>query len=497
MRGARWVTIIAVAATLIGLGTPALPAQVAAAAPARQCSSYPEWTFGSPRRPVAGVRGAGVIEVRGTGGRVTCLLTSAMLGVPARARGWFGAAWTYGRLTGSDGGLHLLVGMPGADGGRGAVALVPDFGKGLEPRAAVWLPTASLGLKPGDQLGATVVVTETANDLGSTLVIAGAPGRDVGRRADAGALVTWVVRWNRTAIRDIRVSRPALHRQGASGVPGAAERGDRFGSVLHHLNDRWYLPRLLGSDVIVGVPDEDVGRRRDAGMVVRLTFDGNGGVTKGVAQWQGRGLPGRASAGDRLGAAIAVGFNGSDYGVDAIGIPGKNANGRKDSGAVLVRDWGRDPFRVVTQNSPKVPGTSERGDRFGAAVATGGGLIESEEDRIIVGAPGEDVRGRRDTGAVTYVDPYGGNHGVVQRVKGLAAGDRFGSSFLLDGPLEDEPSRSQLLLIGAPGEDRRGARNAGRFYWANVTFHHPRAAATPFVNGVARGERFGEPLRLG
>lgn len=253
--------------------------------------------LGSPRRPVNGVAEAGVVLITprpGEGG-TPMTLSSSMLGLPDQRRGWFGAAVAAMDMTSGDECDDLVIGMPGASGGRGAVAVVPDFGNGLEPSAAVWLPTAGLTLQPGDRLGAAITAR-------SRLIVAGAPGRDAPGARDAGALVTWwVLRDATVASRVVGVAAPVTFVQGSGGVLGHADPGDRFGSVL------WsdFVDERL--TVVVGVPDEDIGRRRDAGAVALLEFDYPDAATtldNNYLLWQGSGLPGRSRSGDRLGAAV-------------------------------------------------------------------------------------------------------------------------------------------------------------------------------------------------
>ncbi|MBO1337129.1 FG-GAP-like repeat-containing protein [Streptomyces sp. VRA16 Mangrove soil] len=113
--------------------------------------------------------------------------------------------------------------------------------------------------------------------------------------------------------------------------------------------------------------------------------------------------------GDRFGAALSAADADGDGCADlAVGAPGTNgAAGRTDSGAVYLfqgvrgRGLGPAPVRTYTQDSAVVPGTGERGDRFGSAVAflpTG----ESAPPALAVGAPGEDGA-VRDSGAVWVI----------------------------------------------------------------------------------------------
>ena len=246
--------------------------------------------------------------------------------------------------------------------------------------------------------------------------------------------------------------------------------------------------------LVVGIPKEDIGRKANAGAVALLRFT-NGVLTGHDLIWQGHGLPGKSRGGDLLGAAV------TDTGyARAFGMPGKDANRRKDSGAVIV--WQRDAadpstgrYRVITQSTRGVPDRSEKGDRFGAALAVGAGMAHQETVTIAVGAPGEDTRGHRNTGAVTWLNWMGEDdppHFAFSalKVSGLAAGDAFGSRLVVvsDDPTMEEDSRD-TLYVGAPGEDRPGARNAGRYYVTTYPQYVPRTV--PYADGRRANERFG------
>ena len=282
----------------------------------------------------------------------------------------------------------LVIGVPGANGGRGAVVVVPDLGAGLDLTKAIWLDTSDLGLQPGDALGSALTVVDGS-------LAAGVPGRDASGAADAGALLVWTV--PRLAQQASLVA-PAAYRwivQGTDGVEGHADRQDRFGSVMS--------PGFVDIGgfsvpaVVVGIPNEDVGSRKNVGAVATLVLQ-NGQLVQNTLVWLGHGLPGKPRAGDRLGAAVV--------GSRAIGIPGRDANGRKDSGAVLVLDtWSASgaerTWRMFTQNTRGVPDKSERGDSFGTALAYRADPGESHS--IAIGVPGEDRARRRNIGAVTLI----------------------------------------------------------------------------------------------
>ena len=459
-----------------------VPAAVAVGAPAEvtvgpACAGWGgdrAVALGSPRRSVDGVPQAGVVELRYRTGSQweVSTVTSAMLGLPTEANGWFGASVAV-FSDHQSGCPALVIGVPGANQGRGAVVVLPDYGNGLVPGAAVWLPTQSLSLQPGDRLGASLTTLEwCCGDAGKgwSLIAAGAPGTDAPGAPDAGAVLGWRVLQDSARVAGVppvplSFQPPDTYVQGVGGLQGRAERNDRFGSVLSEVAD---------GGLVVGIPEEDIGARKDAGAVAFLRFSTSGVLEGNDLLWQGSGLPGKSRAGDRAGAAVLD---------RQVGVPGKDADGRKDSGAVLMWDNENNRYRVVTQNSKGVPDTSEKGDAFGSALA----------GNLAVGVPGEDVKGRKDVGAVTYLPGHmflTEAKAYRQRTPSLGTGDRFGSTLLEQSDSCGAATYCYVTLIGAPGHDRRGARNAG-VYFAIQREDMRVGAPAVFTRGTSAGERFG------
>ena len=164
----------------------------------------------------------------------------------------------------------------------------------------------------------------------------------LGRRV--GTSAEWLTRARSAGSSPARMAR-WLRPSGQSGVTGhsgAPEAGDQFGEVLspafHDLIEKWRTdPPIVEVGVLVGVPHEDIGRAKNAGMVARLN------ITDRTRKWhlrQGaRGMSGRPETGDRFGASLAMhtpNLTFVDNGGLAIGAPGEDIGGVRDAGAVSL-----------------------------------------------------------------------------------------------------------------------------------------------------------------
>lgn len=171
-------------------------------------------------------------------------------------------------------------------------------------------------------------------------------------------------------------------------------------------------------------------------------------------------------------APLPFDFNADGHVDLAVGVPGEDVGRRVDAGAVqVILGSASGPTtagdQVWHQNRPGVRGVAERGDRFGAALASGDFDSDGFAD-LAIGVPGESIRGRR-AGAVHVL--YGSPRGLTaagdqvwhQNTRGVPGGNQSGDQFgatLAAGDFDADGDAD--LAIGVPGEDHHGYRSAGR-----------------------------------
>jgi len=206
----------------------------------------------------------------------------------------------------------------------------------------------------------------------------------------------------------------------------------------------------------------------------------------GGQRWSQSALGSLVEAGDRFGAALAVGdFDGDSYDDLAIGLPGEGVGAIAGAGGVLIvygtptglNGAGALPVLSLHQDVTGVLGEAETGDAFGTALATGD-FDDDGFDDLAVGVPLEDVEISpgvivSDAGVIQVF--YGSLSGIVaaddqafaqENLSGSAvsqAGDEFGAAIsrcyggLVDDAYDD-------LLIGSPGDNFGGLNDSGGIF---------------------------------
>ncbi|HEX5615778.1 MAG TPA: FG-GAP repeat protein [Acidimicrobiia bacterium] len=366
-------------------------------------------------------------------------ITLASIRRPLQAGARFGATVAQGDLDG-DGFAELVIGAPGAYDGAGAVYVLPggpdggldyfEAGGLLQGRGLI-----SGGREPGDAFGAAIAIGTRSNGEGWLAI--SAPGEDLGGIEDAG--LVHVVDGTLTG-GDVLISQRSL------GL--ASEPHDRFGTTL----------ASAGTALVVGTPLEDVAGSIDAGIVsVLAAASGDlpgSGATRNLLPGSA-GTPGISEAGDHFGAALAW--------LDptlVIGAPGEDVGSAADAGAIVVVSLGAPaPAQHWWQGVGGLEGSAETGDGFGASLSAGADAF------VVVGVPGEDVGAAADSGAVQVIRASAsglvaaGNQFVTQASTGVEGdsetGDRFGHAVSTHG---------ERVLVGAPFEDLGPRADAGAIW---------------------------------
>lgn len=402
--------------------------------------------------------GAGAVDLRLTSAPSQLLLPTEV-GLQPDAGDAFGSSIALADLD-ADGCDDLVIGAPGTLDGAGRVHVVFGSPGGFRTSGTI---TLDADASPADRFGAAVAVAERPGPVeqsgGGELWI-GAPDDSPGAVRRAGSVAHFAM-----SAGDARPVLVEKLSQATPGVPGSGEVDDRFGSVL----------AATQNGVVVGVPGEDVGTRSDAGAVtVLLLVDPVPGVDL-AASWtqDSAGVAGTAEAGDRFGAALAarhdrvvVGVPGEDVGTWRDAGMVQLFDG-PDGGRLV-------PRQGLTQDSAGIPGTAEAGDELGAAtlvganVGCGEGVIQA-----VVGAPGEDIRvggaTRTDAGTVLVV-PLSAQRACPPRyddqagqLEGAAeTGDRLGATLGLGRIRDDHDDETgDRAYVAVPGEDRGAVVDAG------------------------------------
>jgi hypothetical protein len=248
--------------------------------------------------------------------------------------------------------------------------------------------------------------------------------------------------------------------QDSASVPGTSEDGDGFGSVLAATARGGVLVGTPDEDV---ASIKDAGTV----TFLRVNSAGSPITSQSWSQ-NSPGVPGNAEKNDHFGAALGSRGLWAAVGVPDENSGSKVNSGVVQTFRATSATGSFVPAAAISQNSPGIPGSIEAGDRFGAAVAVGVALICQESTDLAVGAPGEDIGTRKNAGNVTLVTLSGDDcpARVRRQGSGLAgaaeAGDQVGSVLgLIRGRIDLEEDYADKLMIGVPKEDLGAKADAG------------------------------------
>jgi hypothetical protein len=416
---------------------------------------------GDPNATVNGKAAAGDIVIRhgtakgpGRGTQQIVTQAQAVPGLSAEAGDDFGAVVDMGYVDGDDC-TDVVVSSPGEDVGTvkdaGAVQVIFGSPTGLgRGRPGLSLTTATAGLAGsvagGDHFGADLAMTHELQAGDPQSLAIGIPDRDDAGAVNAGAIAKL------DFAADGSISNDELVTQSSTGVDGASEKGDHFGTALDFGYGLHAGTSMWSEELLVGVPGEN----SSAGAVDIIDGTSTPGTYDVTAVTQNTpGFAGASEAGDRFGASLdwgRVDATGSPRW--AVGVPGEDVGTLKNSGAVLLvmGYWTSATDLMLTQNSPGITGSAEAGDGYGTTVLLTQYWSDGFRMGLVVGTPGEDVGKLKDAGVVSLlqVDETGGRDiAITQSTAGVpgaaAAGEHFGQAVGSSDSLDD-------LLVGVPDD---------------------------------------------
>ncbi|MBM0257559.1 FG-GAP-like repeat-containing protein [Micromonospora sp. 4G55] len=370
----------------------------------------------------------------------------------------------------------------------GGVWVVPGSSSGLVFSSAKHFNQSSAGV-PGaaesqDRFGGALAAGDINGDGREDLAV-GAWGEAIGTKTEAGSVT---VLYGGSA--GLTATGAQFLQQDQAGVPGAAERNDRFGFSLAigKVNNNRY------NDLVIGAPLENDGATWNGSGMVTLMWGSPTGVSSaGATAVTGAGIFGSIGQTGTiawyLGETLAVGdVNGDGLGEVVAGAP--SAQTPHIYGGLIAVFTGRtaglagSAVRVVTQRTAGVPGEPEENDHFGGSLAVGDVTGDGRAD-VLVGSPGEEVGPTDEGGVVTLLkgsasgitgsgaQAFDQNHpnipGTVER------GDKFGASVAVlnlngTGPLD--------AVVASVGEEVAGD-TAGYPSGSMVPFHGSSGGLVP------------------
>jgi hypothetical protein len=438
---------------------------------------FDDLAIGVRRYTVSGASSAGAVNIiHGSDAGLTSVgdqlwsQDSSGISGTAEASDYFGYALAMGDFDGDTFG-DLAIGVPFEEDSltnSGSVNVLYGTDLGLDDADdQVWSQNSSGvedACETNDSFGYSVVAGDFDGDGFADLAV-GVPWEGLAASSAGGVEVLYGTMAGLDATGD------QFWHQNSSGVQDTEEYADRYGHNLT-VGD---FDGDSSTDLVVGVPWEDVGAVTDAGAISVLYGSDVGLTEVGDQFWSQSttGVSGTAETSDMFGWATTAGdFDGDGFADLAIGVPKERVGAVAEAGAVNVLYGSSAGLTTAgeqlwSQDTAGVSGACETGDGFGFAVQAGDFNGDGYWD-LAIGAYGEDIGTTVDAGSINVLYGtsaglstsgeqwlYQGSSGVADSAEAtddlgiaLTAGDYNG-----DGYMD--------LVAGVPGEDTGASLNHG------------------------------------
>ena len=462
---------------------------------------HAELAIGAMGATAAAVLHAGkVVVLRGTAEGLTSVslvvLQENALGGTPESYDSFGSALAVGDWNG-DGADDLAIGVPGDNpdsinsaGGVYVVYGVPGPGGGalFDEEVDYWsYATVNLGgfADATDNFGETFAVGDFDGDGVDDLAI-GVPGDDVYNGGESAGSLT-ILRGGPSGLTPLA---GVTLTRASTGVPGNVTDLEKFAAALAAGD----FDGDGDDELAVGAPGTTIDGFDALGEVVvlELEIDGVDLAVASAATWsEGHGIPGAQEAGDRYGAALAVGdFDGDGADDLAIGAPDEGVGPETGAGAVALLDGAAGAgleANAALRTQDDVPGEeAELADGFAHALAAGD-FDHDGRDELVIGVPNDFQQINGDGG------PQWIHTGSVHVIGGGAGGPAFAGTQTWVGtpfdPVSDHfgavlatgrlRGTADALVVGALGWSPNVENNVGRV----SVLHSTRIFADGFGSG--------------